>query len=197
MNNNPDRTASQGGEKQRIDSALAAGDDRALLALARSHTQRVLRHLSGRLYSSDEGEKWRAVRALGIVAGLVDETKLVELLRRYVWALNDESGAVPYGIPEAIGEILVARPEFQPAFLPILCSLLTEQEMAQTGPIERGAVWAIGRVGPPVAIHSPETVAVLSRMAQSHADPSTRRLAARSYAGIIGEGGVEPDESPD
>ena len=197
MRGNRDSLACQGGEKQQIDSALAAGDDRTLLALARSHTQRVLRYLSGRLYSSDEGEKWRAVRALGIVAGVAEETKVAELLRRYVWALNDESGAVPYGIPEAIGEILATRPEFQPAFLPILCSLLTEEEMAQTGQIERGAVWAVGRVGPAVAIRSPETVAVLDRMAQSHADAATRRLAARSYAGIIGEAGVETHESPD
>ena len=30
-------------------------------------------------------------------------------------------------------------------------SLLTEEERSQTGPIERGAIWALGRVGPPVA----------------------------------------------
>ena len=49
--------------------------------------------------------------------------------RRFFWALNDESGAVPYGVPEAVGEILAVRPEMQPTFLSILCAHLTEEDM--------------------------------------------------------------------
>ena len=32
---------------------------------------------------------------------------LRELLRRFVWALSDESGATPFGIPEAMWHITV------------------------------------------------------------------------------------------
>lgn len=182
--------------KAEIESALAAGDDGALLELARLEPQRVLRYLNGRLYSSEEDEKWRAVRALGIVAGVLDEPKLSELLRRFVWALNDESGAVPFGIPEAMGEILAARPQLQPAYLPILCSLVTEPEMAQAGVIERGAIWALGRVGPPVAAVAPEAVAALARFADVHPDPATREEAMRSLRSIQAAGGVQVDAGP-
>lgn len=181
--------------KQEIESALAADDPSALFELARQRPQRLLRYLSGRLYSRDEGDKWRAVRALGAVAGapgLLDGQRCNELLRRFVWALNDESGAVPFGVPEAIGEILAARPELQPAFLPILCSLVTEPEMAQTGAIERGAIWALGRVGAPVAATAPEAVAALARLAESHPDPATRTEALRSLKSITA-GGVRAD----
>lgn len=182
--------------KAEIESALAAGDDRALLELARREPQRFLRYLSGRLYSREEEEKWRAVRALGRVASILDERKLDELLRRFVWALNDESGAVPFGIPEAMGEILATRPELQPAYLPILCSLVTEPEMAQTGAIERGAIWALGRVGPPVAAVAPEAPAALARLAEAHPDPATREEAMRSLKRITAAGGDQVDAGP-
>lgn len=177
--------------KEEIASALEAQEPSALLELARRQPQRVLRYLSGRLSSRDESEKWRAVRALGLVAaapGVLNEQKVAELLRRFVWALNDESGAVPFGVAEAIAEILAARPEFQAAYLPILCSLLTEPEMAQTGVIERGAIWALGRVGPAVAAMAPEAVAALARLAAAHPDPETRNEASRSLRNITGGG---------
>jgi hypothetical protein len=186
--------------KEEIAAALASEDPGAVLELARRQPQRVLRYLTARLYTSDESEKWRVVRALGAVAGapeVLDQQRISELLRRFVWALNDESGAVPFGVAEAMGEILAARPEFQPAYLPILCSLLTEPEMAQTGAIERGAVWALGRVGPAVAATAPEAVAALARLAQAHPDPETRAVAGRSLKRIIAAGGVPPDAVPE
>ena len=110
-----------------------------LVALARD--RRVVRFLIGRLCVTAEDEKWRAVRALGVLArepGLLTDARVHDLLQRFLWALNDESGAVPYGVPEAMGEILAARPEHRAAMLPILCGMLTEEETFQTGAVERG-----------------------------------------------------------
>ncbi|MFO7653363.1 MAG: hypothetical protein R6X25_06005 [Candidatus Krumholzibacteriia bacterium] len=155
-------------------------DHSALVDMARARVGRVLRYLTGRLYTDDPEEKMRAVRALGAVCAdrqAVDRTRAADTLRRFFWALNDESGAVPYGVPEAIGEILAVRPELQADFLPLLCSLITHEEMLQTGPIERGAIWALGRVGPPVAAGSPAAVQALRHAARRHEDPEARRLA--------------------
>lgn len=171
--------------KEQIESALAEESPEALLDLARSQAGRALRYLTGRLCSADEKEKWQSVRAIGIVVGdaqLVSLQKATDLIRRFVWALNDESGAVPYGVPEAIGEVLAVRPELQRDFLPILCSLVTDAEMFQTGEIERGVFWALGRVGPPVARCSPEAVEAIRAASATHPDPETRRAAARSLA---------------
>ncbi len=173
--------------KAEIGSALDREDHEMLCHLARGQTAKVLRYLSGRLFSGTEEEKWRAVRALGVVVGdrdLVNWEKATELLRRFFWALNDESGAVPYGVPEAIGEVLAVRPELQRDFLPILCSLVTDAEMCQTGEIERGVFWALGRVGPPVARCSPEAVEALRAASSTHPDPETRQVAARSLASL-------------
>jgi HEAT repeat protein len=177
--------------KAEIEAALAAGEEGPLLALARRHTPRFLRYLTGRLCSSDEQVKWRAVRALGLAAAdrsLVDERRGEETLRRFAWALNDESGAVPYGVPEAIGEVLAVRPEFRETFLPILCSLVTLEEMSQTGPIERGALWALGRVGPETGRYCAGAVEAIRRAALSHPDGETRAVAARALDAIAGRG---------
>ncbi len=175
--------------KETIEAVIRSGDPEALRRLARTRAARVIRYLNSRLYTDDEEEKWRTVRAFGIVAGIaagVDAERVADLLRRFAWALNDESGAVPYGIPEAMGEILATRPEFQRAFLPVLCSLLTEEEMSQTGPVERGAIWAVGRVGPPAAEHSREVVAAVRAAADSHPDAVTRGVAAQALERITG-----------
>lgn len=157
--------------------AVERGERCRLLELAREAPQRALASVTRRLYSAEETEKLQAVQALGWLVAekqLYDELRVTELARRFVWALNDESGAVPYGIPEALGELLRVRPELRPAFLPVLCSLLTEAELRQTGPIEEGVVWALGRLGACVLEYCPEIEATLEAYA---AGPPDRRLA--------------------
>ena len=135
--------------------ALQNDDGDTLVALARSRPGRVVRFLTGRLCSADADEKWRAVRALGALArepGVLADARLVDLLQRFLWALNDESGTMPFGVPEAIGEILAARPDHRASILPILCGMLTEEETFQTGAVERGIYWALGR-DPPGRAH--------------------------------------------
>ncbi len=174
--------------REDLAALLAREDHAALCAQARVRPAAVLRFLTGRLYSADQAEKWRAVRALGELAGdreITPDDKVRELLRRYFWALNDESGAVPYGIPEAIGEILARRRELQAEFLPLLCGLATDPAMLQTGPVERGVFWALGRVGPPVARCSGTAVQALAA-AGGHPDPLARAEAAKALALVTG-----------
>ncbi len=57
--------------------------------------------------------------------------------------------------------------------------------MSQTGPIERGALWAVGRVGPPVASYSDEVVAAIERAARTHPDADTRDIAAVALRAIL------------
>ncbi len=167
--------------KDEIEALLETEDHAALLRVSLGAPARILRCLNARLYSEDADVKWRAVRALGVLAAdpdvLTDE-KLTEQLRRYFWSLNDESGAVPFGVPEAIGEILSRRPLLQDGFLPLLCSMIGEEEVLQTGAIERGVIWGIGRVGASAARCAPDVVPRITDLAATHPDPETRQAAA-------------------
>jgi hypothetical protein len=175
-------------EREELAALLGPRGRELLLAEARRHPGRVLRLLTGRLYSAEEARKWRAVRALGALAADPETAARIrwpDQLRRWFWSLNDESGAVPHGMPEAIGEVLSRRPDLQPDFLPLLGGLLTHEERFQTGAIERGVVWALGRVGASAAAACPEAAAFLAAAAREHPDPRTRRMA-RWAAGRVG-----------
>jgi len=173
------------------------GDDvDVLLELARHRPGRVVWFLTGRLYAADQDEKWRAVGMFGVLAGqpgLLTDGKRHDLLQRFLWALNDESGTVPFGVPEVIGEILAARPEHRASLLPILCGMLTNAETFQTGPVERGLYWALGRIGPDVCHHCPAVLAVVEAAARSHPDAETRATAAAAFAhlGVPATPGVD------
>ena len=176
-------------EHQRQDLAvlLAREDHPALATLAATRLWRVLRYLVGRLCSADESEKWRAVRALGFLAGdpaRVPKGQLTKLLSRFVWAFNDESGAVPLGIAEGMAEVLAVRPELQKCYIPILGSCLTSDDMFQTGPIERGVLWGLGRLGTAVAHYAPDAVEAVRRAASDHPESETRRVAQEALRAI-------------
>jgi hypothetical protein len=166
--------------KTDINNAVSNEDWASLVQLARREPAKTLRHLTSRLCSADVALKWKAVRAMAVVTGDregVGEDRLRELLRRFVWLLSDESGNVPFGVPEAFGEILVARPELQQEFLPLLCSLAYDPERTQTGAIEQGVYWALGRVGQAAAACSPEAAEAVVRAAEQHPEAETRSIA--------------------
>jgi methylated-DNA-[protein]-cysteine S-methyltransferase len=167
--------------KLELEKAIEEQDWNRLRRLAGAQPAKTLRHLTARLYASEDGSRQKVVGALGAIAGepgILSDEKIRELLRRYFWWLNDESGAVPLGIPEAIGAILAARTEFQQEFLPLLCSLAYNPDLLQTGPIERGVFWALGHIGRPAAMCSPDTVRAIVDAAQRHPDRETQITAA-------------------
>jgi hypothetical protein len=166
--------------KSSVDAAVNNQDWAALVSLAGEKPARVLRYLTGRLCSADETVKWNSIRALAALAGdrqRMSEERVRELLRRFLWMLSDESGNVPFGVPEACGEVLAARPELQPEFLPLLCAFAYDPERMQTGRIEQGVFWALGRVGQAAAACSPRAAEAVARAAADHPEPQTRSIA--------------------
>jgi len=139
------------GVKQELDRLIEEGDTGRLQAEAGDpeRSAKLLRRIQAGFYSSDPITKWKAVSALGKVAAgpALSEKRVKGLVSRFLWAMSDESGAVPYGIPEALGELLAVRPELRSQYTPILVSYLVHEELVQTGPILAGVIWALGRVG--------------------------------------------------
>ncbi len=181
--------------KSDVDRCLAANDTGTLVDLAcdDAKTSKVMRRVISRLYSTDQREKWRAVSALGaIVASSALSGESVEaLLDRFIWSMSDESGAVPYGIPEAVGEILARRSDLKQRFYPLLVSYVVHEELVQTGPILNGAVWALGHVGLDDVEEKERTAPGLKTALRS--DDAELRGAAAWTAGRLGIHGVEKE----
>jgi hypothetical protein len=119
-----------------------------------------------------------------------------QLMRQLMWRLNEESGNVAWGIPEAFGEILAAEPSLAREFHRVLASYIHERDCA-TGdnflelcPLRRGVYWALGRL----AEERPELALIAEGdlvLALSGDDPESRGLAAWALGSLLrlnGEG---------
>lgn len=110
----------------------------------------TLRQLQACLPDSDPQIKWRAVEALGRLApdlAARDLEAVQELVRRLLWALNEESGAVPWGMAEGLGEVLANTPALAQEYACLLvCQVWPEGRLLEFAPLQRGAVWALGRL---------------------------------------------------
>ena len=77
------------------------------------------------LNETDELLRWRAIEALGLLAGeraREDLQAVRDLVRRQLWSMNDESGGVAWHAAEAVAEILAHVPPLAPEFATILAS---------------------------------------------------------------------------
>ncbi|MFZ1983368.1 MAG: DVU0298 family protein, partial [Desulfatitalea sp.] len=99
--------------KEQVLALLRADDLQvSLSALAAWPPRQVVNPLIGLLYHGDPRVRWHAVAAMGVVVGrLADEELEVArvVMRRLMWSLNDESGGIGWGAPEAMGEIMACH----------------------------------------------------------------------------------------
>ena len=95
--------------KARIGKLLGQDDfESALETIRRMTGRQAVNPLFSFLYSGDEKIRWRAVTAMGVVVGHLADTAMESarvVMRRFMWNLNDESGGIGWGSPEAMGEI--------------------------------------------------------------------------------------------
>ena len=164
--------------RRSVCARLERGEYAPLLEMAAAD-RRVVRALVSLLYDPDELVRWRAVSALGDLAGAHPE--LVQpLVTRLYWSLNDESGGIGWMSAPALGEIGRCAPPLLRECVRPLVRYLDEPFLLA------GALWAIGRLAP---AYPAETQEVVPEVAQccSSADPQVRAQAAHAL-GEVGDG---------
>ena len=102
------------------------------------------------IQNTTEAVKWRAVTAMGQVVLKIYEDKPESariIMRRLMWSLNDESGGIGWGAPEAMGEIMALNKKFAREYRNLLLSYVDSQgNYLEYDPLRQGALWAIQRV---------------------------------------------------
>lgn len=139
------------GLKRKVYDLLKSADfEQALEELCRLPARQVINPLFSFLYNSDEQIKWRAVTAMGaVVANLADKDmeEARVIMRRLMWNLNDESGGIGWGSPEAMGEILACHEGLAKEYVNILISYTMEDgNYLENEILQRGLLWGIGRL---------------------------------------------------
>ena len=138
-------------------------------------------------YDKQEIIKWRAVAAFGrVVAMLADENmeSARVIMRRLMWNLNDESGGIGWGSPEAMGEITALHPKLAKEFANILRSYVRpEENFLEHEMLQRGVLWGIGRLAQVRPESLPQTDGYLLPFLASK-DAYHRGLAARAIGNL-------------
>jgi hypothetical protein len=69
------------------------------------------------------------------------------VMRRLMWNLNDESGGIGWGSPEAMGEITAGHPGLANEFACILVSYINPAgNFLEHESLQRGSLWGVGRL---------------------------------------------------
>lgn len=142
---------SERARKKELQPLLATHDWPGILALlGRVPPRQLLNPLIGSLCNHDELSKWLAVSALGrVVAQLADQEleggRVV--MRRFMWMLNDESGGIGWGVPEAMAEVMARHAGLADEFHQVLVAQMREDgNFLELEMLQRGLMWGIGRL---------------------------------------------------
>ncbi|WP_019849789.1 MULTISPECIES: DVU0298 family protein [Desulfitobacterium] len=136
---------------EKMEEILLERNWRELEELVLVGNKKATRSLVNRIYIKDGLGFWRAVEALGVAAALEEKQKKdssVELVRRYFWSLNEESGGNAWNASEAIGSIMAHNPKECGHFNWMYANLLEDESL------QEGVLWGLLNL----SINAPEVV---------------------------------------
>jgi len=138
-------------EKRRITKLLESSDIEAVIhELRQLPVFRVINPLIGALCSSNETVRWHAITALGpIIADLAEHDMEAArvVMRRFMWSLNDESGGIGWGAPEAMGEIMALHGRLAEEYGHMLVAYMREDGFYLELPqLQQGLMWGLARL---------------------------------------------------
>ncbi|BBO91177.1 DVU0298 family protein [Desulfosarcina ovata] len=175
--------------KRRIGDLLGQDDFTAALeTIGQLPGRQAINPLFGFFYSGDETIRWRAITAMGTVVCQLAETAMESarvVMRRLMWNLNDESGGIGWGSPEAMGEITAGHAGLAGEYGRILISYIDPAgNFLEYEQLQRGSLWGVGRLA--------HARPVLVQPAADHlcaffdaADPTLRGTAIWAAAPIL------------
>lgn len=116
--------------------------------------QKAISPLFSALYNTSSLVRWHAVTAFGVVVGTLAAQapeKARVIMRRFIWNLNDESGGIGWGSPEAMAEVVAQSPLMAKEYHNHVLAYIHEDHCRpdcylEHAPLRRGAVWGVGRL---------------------------------------------------
>jgi hypothetical protein len=137
--------------RRRVRELLSSEDfEQVLSELRKISPRKAINPLISVFYDSDPELRQKAINAFGqMVADLANEDMEVArvIMRRLMWTLNDESGGIGWGAPEAMAEAMACHPRLAEEYVHILLSYIREDgNFLEYAPLRRGALWGIGRL---------------------------------------------------
>lgn len=119
----------------------------------------LLNALFSCLCHPEEAVRWHAVSGFGFVVPVIAEDDMEQartIMRRFLWMLNDESGGIGWGVPEAMAEVMYYSRPLGREYLHMLVSYTKDDgpELFQDGNfleldlMQEAVLWGLCRVAP-------------------------------------------------
>ena len=174
--------------KTKVSEWLCLDDfDLRMKKLREYPSRQVVNSLLSCLFSLDEKIRWRAIEAIGLVVKDMADKDMESarvIMRRLMWNLNDESGGIGWGSPEAMGEILSRHQGLADEFQHILLSYTyKEGNYLELESLQQGLLWGIGRFARVRPQKVKEAVPYILDYLES-SDGSVRGLAAWTLGAV-------------
>jgi len=192
----PRPAARLSGRALRISLEALLGGEPFAEGLARILTlppRRVVSPLIGLFCSRAALVRWRAAVALGAVAAQLvanDPESARVVMRRLLWQLNDESGGIGWGCPEAMGEAAARSGRLAREYGGLIVSFIDPAACLLEAPgLQVGVLWALDRLAaaqPAIAAaagpHLSPFLDAQDALLRGHAARAARRIDPRRYA---------------
>jgi HEAT repeat protein len=156
--------------------------------------RQVINPLFSFLLHSDERLRWRAIAAMGaVVENLAREDMegARVIVRRLLWSLNEESGGIGWGAPEAMAEIMARHEGLAREYSHMLVSYMdSEGNFLEYEGLQRGLLWGLVRLARVRPLMVAEAGVHLQKYLES-TDANIRGLAAWA-SGLLGVQEIRP-----
>jgi len=190
--------------KKEVLSLLLEGDlAKSRRELAKYDEHGLVNPLFSALYRPEEMLRWHTITIFGeVLARLADKDMEAAriIMRRYIWSLNDESGGIGWGAPEAMAEAMFHHDRLCEEYVHMLISYMIpdgplehqDGNFLELPALQQGLLWGIGRLAEK---HAPlllekEVVPDLFPYLSAE-DPTVRGMAVRALATL---GAEVPDD---
>lgn len=134
--------------------------------------------------------RWFAISCMGDAVARLAEEEMEDariIMRRFLWSLNDESGGIGWGAPEAMAEVMCRHAGLAEEYVHMLLSYAREDgaDICQDGNyiehplLQRGLLWGLARLSDcrPDLLRQRGAAADIPPYLTAE-DPTTRGLAA-------------------
>ncbi|UCD88547.1 MAG: hypothetical protein JSW04_08720 [Desulfobacterales bacterium] len=126
------------------------GFDANLEKIRKLPERQVINPLFSFFFNTNELIKWRSITAVGAVVSQLADKDMESarvVMRRLLWNLNDESGGIGWGSPEAMGEIMAQHGRLAEEYAHLLVSYMDEKgSFIEHDKLQRGVLWGVGRL---------------------------------------------------
>ena len=132
--------------KKQVTKYIEEANYDAIVELGKNDTAKVLKYIQMNIWGDyRQVQRWHALMALAAMANAYakeDDETYRNVIRRALWALQDEGGNVPWAAPEMMAVVIKANPSQYREFAIMMLTNGLDNEMCHLG-----ALWSMVYLG--------------------------------------------------